>query len=308
MGWLSKLTSRTDTPDVHLTMLTRKDADHLRSLVHRHLAQRGFEPDVGPDFATIADGTTFGLWNLGANAAGDPDGRRGWPSLVADHLDSVIEAVHQPEDLTDELLAEHLLVRLIDTQTSGSEELARYAPEWMPGVLRILVVDLPRSVRTVSPEDAEGLAPLGPLYDRGLANLAREFAAAEFEVETLSHEGGSFQLALSEWVYTSSLPLLLPQAVDRFAPGADLGLGVLFCVPNRHQFAFHVCRDAEDAARALTIMPTFAINGYADGVSPLSPHTYLWLDGQVDQLTEITDTTLSVPPGPHLDRLFAQWD
>ena len=178
----------------------------------------------------------------------------------------------------------------------------------MPGVLRVLVVDLPRSVRTVSAQDAAGLAPLGPHYDRGLANLAREFAAAEFELETVTYEGGTFEVASSDWVYTSSLPLLFTQALARFAPDADLARGVLFCVPDRYQFGFHVCRDAEEAARALMIMPTFALNAYDDGVSPLSPHTYLWRDGEVSQLTEVTDTTLSVHPGPHLEALFSQWD
>lgn len=115
-------------------------------------------------------------------------------------------------------------------------------------------------------------------------------------------------MAQSEWVYTSSLPLLLPQALARFAPGADLGRGVLFCAPNRHQFGFHVVTGPDAAARSLMLMPTFALNAYADGASPLSPHTYLWLDGEVTQLTEITDTTLGVHPGPHLERLFSQWD
>lgn len=307
MGWLSKLTRRDDTPDEHLPMLSRPDAAHLRSLVQGHLAQRGLEAILHPDHATIADGTTFGLWNLAANAAADPDGRRGWPSLVSEHLDSVLESIQDPQDLTEDELHNHLLVRLLDTQTSGAEALT-YAPVWMPGVLRMLVVDLPRTIRTVSADDAERMAPLGPHYDRGMANLAREFAAAEFELQTIEHEGGAFVLALSEWVYTSSLPLLLPHALSRFAPGADLGRGVLFCAPNRHQFAFHVVTGPEPAARALTVMPTFALNGYSDGVTPLTPHTYLWLDGEVTQLTEITDTTLGIPPGPNLERLFAQWD
>lgn len=308
MGWLSRLTGRSNTPDPHLTMLTGPDADHLRSLVHRHLATRGLEPDVGPDWATTADGARFGLSNLAANAAHDPDGRRAWPDLVAEHLDSVIDSLAEPEELTEELLADHLLVRLLDAQTAGSEKFAGYAPEWMPGVLRVLVVDLPRSVRSVSAEDAAALAPLGPRYDRGVANLAREFAAAEFEVETVTHEGGTFEVASSDWVYTSSLPLLFTQALARFAPGADLDRGVLFCVPNRHQFAFHVCREADDAANALMVMPTFAVNGYSDGASPLSLHTYLWLDGEVTQLTDLDDDTLSVHPGPHLEALFSQWD
>jgi hypothetical protein len=78
-------------------------------------------------------------------------------------------------------------------------------------------------------------------------------------------------------------------------------------VPYRHQLNYRVVDGPAAALDALLLIPQFTVLGFDDSPGPLSPHTYLWLDGEVTQLTRLTDDQLAVIPGP-LEPLLHEGD
>ena len=112
---------------------------------------------------------------------------------------------------------------------------------------------------------------------------------------------------LGDSFFTASFVLFLPELVHRFQPGADLERGVVFSAPYRHQVNFRVVDSATAALDALLLIPRFTVLGFEDSPGPLSPHTYLWLDGEVVPLTRLAEGGLSVVPGP-LEPLLGEVD
>lgn len=300
------LSRRDLAPDPALTMLTQADADTLRRLVSEAFAARGLEVSMAPDHARDADGIEYGLWNLAAHCSSSGVPAQRWRQQVDGHVDRILTLMHGDKfDLSPAAIQDTIVVRLMDTGGLGPLPMD-YAPEWMPGIRRCLFIDSLTATTGLGDADATALAPLGPWYDRGLANLAALLHRAEMNVDRLEHEGRWFHCAMSDSIYTSSAPLVLPQVVGRLVPDADLSLGVLFCVPFRHQFAFRVIDGPDSVLDALTLIPEFAALGYADGISPLSPHVYLWRDGIVTQQTTWSDDRPIVTPDEYLQGILGR--
>ncbi|GAA4388425.1 hypothetical protein [Tsukamurella soli] len=292
---------RDEVPDEHLELLTRNDADRLRSLVRTTLAERGYEVEVFGDHVQSADGRLFGLDNLMRMARAEQD-RRAWPAMVARHLDAVLSGFGAARPTDDELRAQ-LVTRLLDVTDSAQP--FGYALEWQTGIAEVLTVDYPERVAILPDPAVERLAPLGPWLDLARANLRRTIAAADVTVQRLGREGEGFPVAVSDCVYLASAATFLPEVLPLWQPGIDLRGGVLFCVPSRQQLAFQACTDATAVLCALALMPRFSVGGYADGVGPLSPHVYYWRDGTVQQITRITGNSIEVHLGPELEALLS---
>jgi hypothetical protein len=168
--------------------------------------------------------------------------------------------------------------------------------EFVPGIVEMLALDLPE---TVAVFDREKLAKVGGwegLWAHGVANLR---ALPVERLETLDAPGGGrFTALLGDSVYTGSRALLLPELATQLT-GEDLSnFGWLMSVPNRHQVAWHVIRDAS-VISALNGMAHFTVLGFCDAPGPVSPHVYWWNGSAYEQLTRIDDTgAIAIHAGP----------
>lgn len=290
------------TPDPHLGLLTVDEAAEVRSLVRTTLSELGYEPVIRADHAVLDDGTVLGFDTLVRTCLAAPRGRSSWPRVVRAHFTRLLSDTHGELAHDDGTL----IVRLADLDSLDTGELTfDYANEPIPGLRQVLCLDRPDTVLTLSDQViAERTVPIGPLLDEGRENLQAQLRRSDAAVERLEHEGRTFHCAVGQDVYTASYALILPDALRRWAPGADLSQGVLFAVPFRHQLAFTVCSDRDAVLDGLHLLPLFAASGFADGVGPLSPHLYLWHDGEVAQISRVVDGRIEVRPGPHLERML----
>lgn len=302
MGWFSRRREPKDNgqgPDESLGMLSSADAGALRELIRETLAENGWEPQMHGDHAVLSDGRVFGFDNLARRVRGATD-RRDWPSVVRSHFAIVLAGTG---GATNDVLPETIVVRLLDV-TAGTPLAFDYAPEWQPGVIEVLVADYPDRVEFLSDGRVAAMAPLGPWFDRARWNLRRILDESDVRVERIAQGEHWFDCAHSSSVFLATAATMLPEILPRLRPDVDLDAGVIFAVPFRHQLAFRDCRDPNAVIDAVTLLPLFASNGYANGVGPVSPHTYLWRDGQVEQLTRIADGRLQVIPGPYLEGIL----
>ncbi len=295
-------------PDEELTFFTVDEAARFRRLVREVLAGMGREVEVGPQSVVTDDGREWGLWNVAASAHNDEDGDRAWPEVVRSHFEKTFKnAESSTQDLSDDEYRGALRMRLVEESPLAQlgADAFDHALEWAPGVVRVPVLDLPDSVATPPREDLERHGDLAGILDLAWRNTAALVGTEELVRERIEHEGRHVWCVFGESFFTASLALVLPDLVRRFEPGADLEQGVLFGVPYRHQVDYRVLDSSEAALDALVLLPGFVAMGYGDSPGPLSPHTYLWLDGAVTPVTAVApDGTLTVTPGPHLEGLL----
>lgn len=302
MAWFRRKKKSEDSvsaePDAHLPLLSRGDADLLRSIVHRVLAEGGTEPEMLGDHARTADGTVFGFDNLSRLVRGIDD-RRTWPEAVRAHF----AAMTAPSEATTDELRELVTSRLFDLAAAGPLSFS-YAPIWQEGIGEVLTIDYPDRVEFLAQERVSELGPLGPLFDRARENLRRTLHQAEVRVERVTADEHWIDCVMSECVYFASAATMLTELLPRWTADLDLSHGVLFAVPFRHQIAFRDCRDGESVLSGLMMLPRFAANGFSDGVGALSPHVYHWHDGEVRQVTRLREGVIEVHPGPQLEELL----
>lgn len=283
-------------PDGYLPLLSIEHANRLRSLSRIILAESGYEVDVFGDHLR-SDSQTFGLDNVMRIVHGSDPAE--WESLVRRHFDAILRPADAEPD--DDERRQRIISRLWDTAAADDRMSFDYALEWQSGVGELLTLDYPDRVSVLSDAAVRKIAPLGPWYDRARRNLFRELTeVAKIDVETVEHEGRRIFCALSDSVYVASGALFLPDLLPRWAPGIDLSGGVLFAIACRNQLAFSPCSNADGAIAGLMLLPGFAVNGYSDGVGPVSPNVYFWHGGLVTQVSRIADGALTVTPPEEL--------
>ena len=295
--------------DAELTFFRVDEAQRFRALVRHEVAELGWEMTVLPGSLVSDDGRQWGLWNVGALAHAAERGEAEWPEVVRDHFTRILAPGHgATEGLTGEEYLERLHVRLVEGAPLGQlGSDFEHAVEWADGVVRLPVVDLPDSVATPPASDIRRHADMATALDRSWRNTRALLDTEELVAERVEREGRWFTCVLGDSFFTASFVLFLPELVHRFQPGADLERGVVFSAPYRHQVNFRVVDSPTAALDALLLIPRFTVLGFEDSPGPLSPHTYLWLDGEVVPLTRLADGGLSVVPGP-LEPLLGEVD
>ncbi len=312
MGWFGRNRGTPATPaqqDDALPFFSEDEAARFRALVRSTFAELGMEVVVHADRMETDDGRMFGLWNLAAACHNDEDGEPAWPAAIERHVRVTTAATGRDElaEMSDEELMSSVYVRLVEAATVdslGRDDVA-YAEEVVPGVLRLLVLDLPETVMTPAQSRLEERSSMARLLDQGWRNLQSLLDREVFELDRLEHEGAEITVLLGESMMTASLVLMLPEVIERWLPGSTLERGVFVCMPYRHQLAFHVIDDPEQALKALMVLPQFAVHGFNDGTGPLTPHTYWWRNGELHQLTTFEDGgRIALTLGPELEALL----
>jgi hypothetical protein len=274
-----------DEPDPVYGYLTAAQGARLRSLVRQAFAERGIEVTLLPDRVEAAGGGQYGLTNVAAACNASP--AKQWPSIVAWHVETVLRALTAPSisELDDDAVLGHVFVRVMGISAFPDLASFGYRRELGGDLVELLALDSEHSVSLLLDSDVERFGA-ETLRHAGLVNLLGEpFGSCErIEVEP----DASFSCVLGDSVYTASRLLTMDDVLRRTTGRAEAPHGVLACVPNRHQLAFHVLTDAAVLA-VLPTMARFALDGYSDGVGPVSPYLYWHRNGSLCQLSQLDE-------------------
>ena len=273
-----RLTKRTQpVPDGHMTYFTVEQADEFRRLVARSFAAVGRDVDVHPDRVVDRSGTTIGLWNIGAMCLRADEAE--WPQLIDEHVRLVATPARDFADVTEAELGAGLSLRLVDAGSVPDPDALGYARVVAPGLLEVLAVDLGDAVATPSREELTGRGTIAGLVALGRANLRALLDSDTVRSGTVGSDGrGRFTAVRGESLFTASLALVLPEAMERFSGDDDWGRGVLLAVPSRYELLYRPI-DTSDARVALQHMVEAAFLGFQDEVGPLSPDVF-WVRKQ----------------------------
>ncbi|ACY97812.1 MULTISPECIES: hypothetical protein [Thermomonospora] len=203
--------------------------------------------------------------------------RDDWPALVSDHVTTIVTAIEEPLDLSDFELAQHLLRTRIYPAEADSPALA--ARSFAPGLIEVVVVDTPTTVRTVTVEEMRGWPVSGDaLFMLGRANVRADGPLQADE----SHLGGVPVTVLHGWSFYAATHLAwLEEYVEMGTYGA------LVIAPNRSLIMAHPIRPRAGhraAVAAVRELHLHARRAYEEGPGSLSPHLYWWHAGRLNLL------------------------
>lgn len=252
-------------------MLTTAQQERLRHLARRSPAFIGMRIVVHADHVEVTqpEQLELGFESLSAALAGAPAGQ--WPDLVDDHFRRAI-AFATEDDADIEGPTEAVLRRTflrLATSDSGVSEVASYADEITPGLLRVLTFDRPDSIMIMRDEDVRRHGH-DQLSDAGMENLAGELPNEYLEAEGVYYLQGSD--------YVGSLVLIIPWVIEAVTGVADAPHGALVAMPARDQFVFSVLRDRDTAGvlAALDEVGRIAAECHANSAYQLSSRVYWW--------------------------------
>ncbi|WP_067465300.1 hypothetical protein [Actinomadura macra] len=220
--------------------------------------------------------------------------RDDWPALVSDQVTTIVTAMEEPLDLSDFDLAQHLLRTRIHPVEADNGGFA--ARPFAPGLIEVVVVDTPTSVRTVSNEEMHGWPVSGDaLFMLGRANVRGDGALQHDEQEL----GGVRVSVLHGWTFYAATHLAWLEEYLPIGP-----YGALVIAPNRSLIVAHSLRIAENSPRARYRAAVAAAHelqaqahrAYEEGPGSLSPHLYWWRAGELTLLeTRYEGDTLVLP-------------
>jgi hypothetical protein len=272
-----------DEPDPVYGYLTAAQGARLRSLVRQAFAERGIEVTLLPDRVEAAGGGQYGLTNIAAACNASP--AKEWPSIVAWHVETVLRALAAPAiaELDDDAVLQHVFVRVMGVSAFPDLSSFGYRRDLGGDLVELLALDSEHSVSLLLDGDVERFG-LDALRHAGLVNLLGEpFGSCErIKVDA----DASFSCLLGDSVYTASRLLTMDDVLRRTTGRVEAPHGLLTCVPNRHQLAFHVLGDAT-VLPVLPAMARFAVDGFSDGVGPVSPYLYWHRGGTLTQLSQL---------------------
>ncbi|MQY15533.1 hypothetical protein SRB5_57150 [Streptomyces sp. RB5] len=281
----------------------------FRRTVREAFAEHGLEVTLYAQHAADNTGRQFGLGNLAATCHHDDRGRRLWPQLIRRHISVLLRTLDGPSAL-DTMPAEQLL-RRVYPRIVDSDLLDRghfgYARPLTPGLCEVLALDLPDSVMLLNDESLEPLGGVHALRAQAVRNLRSLPVEGHEAVE--QDDGQRFHVVMGDSFFTASRVLVLDELVQQVT-GRPLGPdGALVAMPFRHQLVFHPIEDISVIA-SLGGIARYAAAGHEDAVGPVSPHLFWWRAGELVQLSELDEGTLTVTVGADfqdvLERLAEQ--
>ncbi|RFS84003.1 hypothetical protein D0T12_17620 [Actinomadura spongiicola] len=220
--------------------------------------------------------------------------RTDWPAVVSDYVTTIVTSMEEPLDLSDFDLAQHLLRTRIYPGEADNGGLA--ARPFAPGLIEVVVVDTPTSVRTLSTEEMNGW----PVSGDSLFMLGRANVRADGPLQVDEQDLGDVRVSvLHGWTFYVATHLAWLEEYLTIGP-----YGALVIAPNRSLIVAHPLLLAEEnpraryraAVAAATELQAQADRAYEEGPGSLSPHLYWWRAGEMTYLeTRYEGDTLVLP-------------
>jgi hypothetical protein len=311
MGWFGR--GRRDRApleiaarDAAFPFLDADRAARLRMLVHRAFAEQGVEVVVHEDHVVDVNGRRFGLANLAAVCHRSDKDKR-WPSLVEDHVVTILRAVDAPDpfaDATFEGVRARTVCRVYDRASLPDPLLHTYVRDLAPGLVEVLALDLPDSVAVFRDEHVEACGGLPALRAIGMINLAAEPVDQHKVLHT--PEGADLHAFTGNSMFVASKVLLLEVLLSEALGITETLDGVLVALPNRHELVLHILRDA-NAVHALHALAGYTAETFVETPGPLTPFVYWWRKGNLLQVTDLDATgTVRVEVTAELGEVLAR--
>ncbi|MQY08583.1 hypothetical protein [Actinomadura macrotermitis] len=226
--------------------------------------------------------------------------RDDWPALVSDHVTTIVTAIEEPLDLSDFELAQHLLRTRIYPAEADNGVLA--ARPFAAGLIEVVVVDTPTTVRTVTVEEMHGW----PVSGDALFMLGRSNVRADGSLEHTEQDLAGVRVSvLHGWTFYAVTHLAWLEEYLPIGP-----YGALVIAPNRSLIVAHALRPEGDprarhraAVAAAGELQAHAHRAYEDGPGSLSPHLYWWRGGELTMLETRYDGDTLVLPGEFVSML-----
>lgn len=227
---------------------------------------------------------------------------------VRDHLERLTAAADADIASLDPAAFDAALTsRLVGAERIQSTGLGfSYATHFADHVHEVLTLDLPSAVITLPDSRVlESGRRLPSLINRGRSNLLELLETSTVDVDRVTEGRRGLWTVIGDSPYTASFARFLNDAAHRWLPDVDDRNGWVFALPYRHAILLQPCGTAAEVRDALEMVPDWAQRMHADGVSPLSQHTYHWVDRQITCLTtEQPDGTMTVQPSPVLEQVL----
>lgn len=230
-----------------------------------------------------------GLLNLAQGCNQSPPEE--WTALVARHFDCLLggDAARAESVRADFEKAKPLLkVRLYPADTLA-EDVRLVHREAFPGVIAALVLDLPETIQSLTPEHvARWGRPAEELFALGIQNVRAEGRPQPEQFG--SPEEGLMTALLGDSFFTATHALFLEEIVEAGPFGA------LVAVPHRHAVIAHRIADVS-VASALKTLVTMAFGMFQEGPGSISPTVYWWRPGRFVAIpAEVKAKSVTITP------------
>jgi len=270
-------------------------------LVREELRRQGLEVEIDDGYATVPGRPgKYGLENL-AQACALRE-RAQWPQIIEAHFAALRRAEAEREALggarTFEQAAPLLAVRLWP-----AEFVAQIGPgalvyrEDLPGLVTVLVYDLPETIQQVRPEEAAAWGRPGEeLFALGLDNLRRK---PRPEIRRVAMEGERRVTVLSGTSFFVASECL---RLDHF-PGCVGRYGAVVGVPTRHIMLAYPVDDAA-ALEAAGLLVPIVYGMCQQGPGSLSARLYWCYQGRFAEVPyRVEGKTVHIAPPEGLQAL-----
>ena len=302
--------SREETLPIWARALGTQGFRTFIALVEEYFARRNIsirlDADEGvlrPTPGVLEQSSVFGLQNI-AQTCSQADRDR-WRDLIESHFDCIFVDAEKPDvdnaltmDVSDfGRMRPFIRSRLypLDLLNQSVETVHQPGPE---GTVEVIVLDLPRSVRTVARSEADAWpATHDELFKIGRDNLRTAGLMKDNAVQV--QPGVELHLYAGDSFYSASHALI----IDDYLP-TDLSLGALVGVPKRDILLTHHIRNI-GATEAIGAMLQAIIGMHQDGPGSLSAQLYWHHDGEFITLSYAVrgDTLDFTPPEAFVDML-----
>ncbi|ARJ06798.1 hypothetical protein GCM10010988_21190 [Cnuibacter physcomitrellae] len=292
MGWFGRKRSEAPQPDDRIQWVT--------STARRLLAEKGVESTV--EFGerledaqlVAADGRRFPIYNLVPKTEGAS--REAAERLIDQHLDLVLGTATDPDPSTfdPEDLRARVRTRILPVVDDPADaERFGYGRPFAEGLITVLCIDFPQTVRTLTTRDLDQL-PLGLDELYGLGQFHTDHEPIEKETELVPgirlFEGGSLFIA--------------SKAANLTAVTGPAPFGTVFAVPNRHML-LTLELTGPDSLVTIQQLVSIVLTILQDPVpgGPISPDLYFSRDGMISRISSLDPSgKVTITVGEHLQR------
>jgi hypothetical protein len=206
---------------------------------------------------------------------------KGWEEVISDHFGNLIEADIFEKEFEKQVENFDYVKQFIGLRLyhiSYIEEVGRenvIGRKFSEDIFMMLVFDLPASVTSIKPEQAEdwGL-PISQLFELGLNNIKRNYPV---EISEVKFEDFKTWFATSDYFYTPNLVL----DIENF-PQLIGSKGSLITIPNRHSVFIYPVENLEVVMAINKLIPvTCDMN--LEGPGSLSKKMFWYNDGKIEE-------------------------